>query len=325
MLRSPISTTGRSHLDSSRTTRQSWRVLKPGTNDRWVVATVSGPEWRVDGRDQGDPRLVADQHRPATTGELHRDPAARAAQPQDVPLAHRVARQQRDAVGSGVGLLLPVAADQVAPGVPGERGDEPVLARRPSPPRRPRSSRRRPNVAGARSTSCSASTSASRAAIALGEATSSRPGRPRRRPCRMLKVARRTRPGCRAGSGSRHRPPAACRVTSRHGGRVRAPAGHARGAQADGGGAQGRWASPSPRRAGTPLGTRRAGTRPRRRLRRGGGRPGARRRALAAGLRVERPPEDWLFKVFSRRRDGRRDLPRRGKPGSAGAPRRRRR
>ena len=85
MLRSPISTRGPGKPRRSRISRRSCTRFQPGTNDRWVLATVSGPERGVDPRDHRRPRLLMDDLHPARPGQIHREPHRNAGQAHDLP------------------------------------------------------------------------------------------------------------------------------------------------------------------------------------------------------------------------------------------------
>ena len=170
MLRSPISTTGPVEVRRARVSRRSWRAFHPGDEGQVRVGHGQLPARGVHTAPRRPPgaRRAPARATPARRTVIGTVTAREAAgRP---PRRDRVAREQRDAVGRRVGLLLarrrhPRGARRArtAPRRSGARSP-------PSPPPPPRSGRRSAERGWLRSTSCSASTSASRRLDGVGEA-----------------------------------------------------------------------------------------------------------------------------------------------------------
>ena len=98
-------------------------------NDRWVLQTVNSPNGPSSTAATATRGSSRSQERAARAREPHRHAGPQRRQPDHPPGDHRVAGQQRDAVGGRARLLVAGRGHPGAARRAGQRGDELVLGR----------------------------------------------------------------------------------------------------------------------------------------------------------------------------------------------------
>ena len=110
---------------NSATMRRNWCRFHPGTNDKWVLATVNGPSG-VSSRAMTAARGSSLHESADGDGQIHRKPSRDVRQPQHLPARSRKPGQQRDSVSGRSGLLVARRCDPGRPLGPRDRGYETV-------------------------------------------------------------------------------------------------------------------------------------------------------------------------------------------------------
>jgi hypothetical protein len=187
-----MSTSGPGNVARSRRSRRSCTRFHPGTNDRWVLTTVRSP------RGVSTTPTRAERGSSLTTITF-RGPGSHIGKVKGMA-GSRTTCQERTGYRESrampyvavPGCSSPVAAVQVAPGVPAIAAAK-CESTAPMAPAATAVRSARCERGWSRSTSWRARTSASRSFTAVANRSTSTRSSASERPCRMLKVARRTR------------------------------------------------------------------------------------------------------------------------------------
>ena len=126
MLRSPISTS-RGLSRTARTSGRSCTTFHPGRNDRWVQATVSGPNGEATSATTATRGSSATRCGVRWPAEPVRRAAGQGGQPQHPPAGHRVAGEQGDAVRRGAERFVTGGRRPGLARGAGQGRDEPVV------------------------------------------------------------------------------------------------------------------------------------------------------------------------------------------------------